>query len=437
MQSLVKSVSSAGFVKTFSVAALLLSATPVFADGTAIDGVNWVANYTAESAEVLDGGLARRGAYAGQLQLGADLDLNHFLGWEGATLHVRGTNRHGENLSDKGIGNSTSVQEIYGMQNTHLVQVTIEQQLFNGRLVLSGGREPANITFLGSSLCQYFQLNAACGNPTFVFKNSNFTWWATSSWAFHAKAWLTPQVYFSAGAYEVNPNRTKESDHGLDWSLDGATGVDVPFALGYQTTLKTDTHPRKYEIGGWYDSSSYSDPLLDENGKIAALTGNSYMQRNGRAGWFLRGEQMVWRRDATTDRGLTVFGAVMGNIAGRAVESDYQKVGFVLKGTFESRPKDTIGFVFTRQGYSGIEMENLHYARASAGGNGTPHSSQLMMELSYGYELTDNIRLQPNIQYIIHPDQLGEPTRTKNLPNAFLVGFRFDVNFDRAFGLNR
>lgn len=435
MKSLVKSSVSSRFMKTFSISALLLAAAPAYAGG--IEGVNWVANYTAESAEVVHGGLNNRGAYAGQFQLGADLDLDKILGWEGATLHVRGTNRHGENLSDKGIGNSTSVQEIYGMQNTHLVQVSIEQKLFDGRLILTGGREPGNISFLGSPLCQYFQLNAACGNPTFVFKNSNFTWWATSSWAFHATAWLTPEIYFKTGAYEVNPNRTKESDHGLDWSTRGATGVYAPFALGYQTNFKNDSHPRKYEIGGWYDSSSYSDPLLDENGKPAVLTGNDYMQRNGRAGWYARFEQMVWRHDNSTDRGLTVFGSVLGNISGRAVESDYQKLGFVWKGAFDARPHDTIGFVFTRQGYSGITMENLKYARASAGGNGSPHSSQVMMELSYGFHLTEDIRIQPNLQYVIHPDQLNEPTRTKNLPNAFVVGLRFDVNFDHAFGFNR
>ncbi len=36
-----------------------------------------------------------------------------------------------------------------------------------------------------------FQTNSACGNPTFVFKTSNFTFWPVSSWGAHAKAWLT------------------------------------------------------------------------------------------------------------------------------------------------------------------------------------------------------------------------------------------------------
>lgn len=50
------------------------------------------------------------------------------------------------------------------------------------------------------------------------------------------------------------------------------------------------------------------------------------------------------------------------------------------------------------------------------------------MELSYGYQLTPQIRVQPNIQYIINPDQFSDPRRTKDLDNIFILGLRFDVN---------
>lgn len=424
------SVFSAGIVLAFGMAA-----TGANADG--IKGVTWIANYTAESAEVVHGGLADRGAYAGQIFLGAVTDLDQTIGWKGAKFTAFLINRHGENLSNKGVGNSISVQEIYGDQGTHIADLSIEQKLLNDKLTLVAGRTVANVAFFGSSLCQYFQTNGACFNSPLVFRDSSFVPWPQTSWSFRAHADLTDKVYFDAGAYEVNPYHGNEKYHGLKWGTEGDTGVNIPFVLGYKTTFKNDSMPRKFEIGGYYDTASYTDPLNDESGQPAILTGNDNAERNGRAGYYFRFRQMVWRHDKTSHRGLTLFGSLMGRVAGRVMENDYQEIGFVLNGTFESRPKDSLAFVFTRQHFSNIEMKYLTLARESAGGVGSPHSDEMMMELSYGFDLVKDIRFQPNIQYVIHPDQANDPTRVKNLPNALVLGFRFDVNFDDAFGMNR
>ncbi|MFB5206348.1 carbohydrate porin, partial [Stenotrophomonas sp. 3diitr2024] len=67
-------------------------------------------------------------------------------------------------------------------------------------------------------------------------------------------------------------------------------------------------------------------------------------------------------------------------------------------------------------------------ARAAAGGSGTPHGSQVMMELSYGIQLTPQLRIAPNLHYIVHPDPFNEPARQRDLPNALIAGMRVDWN---------
>ena len=96
------------FVKTISVLAMA-TASSALAQTEPGRTVTWQAGYTGEGAAVVDGGLDRTGAYAGQLMLGADVDLDRLVSWKGAKLHVAFVNRHGDNLSDEGIGNSTSV----------------------------------------------------------------------------------------------------------------------------------------------------------------------------------------------------------------------------------------------------------------------------------------------------------------------------------------
>ncbi|WP_434027744.1 carbohydrate porin [[Pseudomonas] boreopolis] len=380
-------------------------------------------SYTGEAAATLDGGKKSGSAYAGQLMFGADVDLDAAFGWRGATLKAYGINRHGTNLARSSTGNSTSVQEIYGGQGTRLANLTLEQKLFGERLVLEAGRSVANIHFLGSELCQYFQGNSACGNPTYVFRTSNFTWWPVSSWMADATAWVTPDVYVHVGAYQVDPSQAEDGQHGLKWSTNQATGWIVPYAIGWRSPASARLKA-KYEIGGWQDNSSYDDPLRDANGMPARLSGLDYASRHGRSGAFARFEQQL-----TGDgdgRGLTVFGAVLKGTSGQLIEDWFLQAGLVQKGTFASRPQDNIAFVVTRQKYSGIALEDQRLARAAAGGSGTPHDSQVMMELSYGIQVTPKLRIAPNLHYIVHPDQFDEPARLHDLPNALIAGMRID-----------
>ena len=401
-------------------------ALPTQAAGT--DYVDWLASYTGEAAANVKGGKQRGSAYAGQLFVGADIDMDKAAGWDNTRINVAFTNRHGQNLAQNYIGNSTSVQEIYGGQNSRLARFTIETSFFDGQLQVEAGRTVANISFLGSELCQYFQTNSACGNPTFVFRTSNFTWWPVSSWGGHAKFWFNDKVYLHAGVYEENTAHQPDGDHGFDWGIADSTGVVVPVTLGYKTSWKNDDYPRRYEVGGWYDGADYADPSRDAEGNLAAISGEDYATQNGRSGVFARFEQTVLRPDLNSRRRLTLFGAVLTGIEGELTQDYYLKAGFVKHGTFAGRDTDTVGFVVTRQDYSDAALQDQALLRQINGGLGVPAGYQLMMELSYGMQFGDNIRVQPNIHYIVNPDQFNERGRVEDLDNAWVAGLRFDVD---------
>ncbi|WP_368865100.1 carbohydrate porin [Stenotrophomonas maltophilia] len=405
------------------LAALLLTLPSLAAAADRGEVVSPKLSYTGEAAATLDGGKNSGTAYAGQLMFGADVNLEAAFGWQGATIKAYGINRHGTNLAASSTGNSTSVQEIYGGQGTRLANLTLEQKLLDDRLVLEAGRSVANIHFLGSELCQYFQGNSACGNPTYVFRTSNFTWWPVSSWMADATTWLTPDVYLRVGAYQVDPIQAEDGQHGLKWSTHQATGWIVPYTIGWRSPASARLRAR-YELGGWQDNSTYRDPLRDINGMPAVLSGQDYANRHGRSGAFARFEQQL--TGDGSGRGLTVFGAVLKGTSGQLIEDHFLQAGLVQKGTFARRPQDSIAFVVTQQKYSGIALENLRLARAAAGGSGTPHGSQVMMELSYGIQLTPQLRIAPNLHYIVHPDQFNEPARQRDLPDALIAGLRID-----------
>ncbi|WP_292636713.1 carbohydrate porin [Novosphingobium sp.] len=392
------------------------------------DGVTLALSYTGEAATNVTGGLRRDAAYAGQIYVGADLDMDRIAGIGGGTIHAAITNRHGESLSALALGNNTSVQEIWGTQNTHLAILTWEQKLFNDRLMIEAGRSQANIHFLNSPIYCNFQGNSGCGNPTFVFKNSNFTYFPASSWMIRAKAEVLPHVTVHVGAYEVNPDRKRASDHGFNFSTKNATGVIVPWELGYSNEGKGVRLPGHYIIGGWFDRGDYADPLRDDQGGIAILTGRDPQTRKGRSGLYFRFDQRLTRPDPRSERGLSVFGVAMTNLSGRVEESRFLDFGVVQTGTLAGRDADTIGFMISDQRFSNLAMERMRAARVSAGGDAAVSRHQYMMELAYGAQLGPAIRISPNVQYILHPDQTGAPFRTRDIKDALIFGFKFTID---------
>lgn len=392
------------------------------------EGITLALSYTGEAAANAGGGLRRDAAYTGQIYVGADFDMDRILGLGGGAIHFAVTNRHGKNLSAIALGNNTSVQEVFGTQNTHLAILTYEQKLLGGALYIELGRSQANIHFLNSPIYCNFQSNSACGNPTFVFKNSNFTYFPASSWMVHAKLSLTSGIWAHVGVYEVNPDRKRANDDGFSFGTRNATGVIVPWEIGYSAKLSDTRLPRNYIIGGWFDRGDYSDPLRDEQGGIAILTGRPSATLHGRSGIYARFDQMLTRPKSGSDRGLTLFGVAMTNLSGRVEERHFLEIGLLQKGTFPDRDQDTIGLMINQQSFSDLAMARMRAARVSAGGTPDIRRNQYMMELAYGAQLGTAIRISPNIQYILNPDQTGAPFRTRHIGDALIFGFKFTID---------
>lgn len=400
--------------------------SPTPFDRLADKGIALSLSYTGEAAANLTGGLERKAAYAGQVYVGTDLDLGKLAGVPGGTVHFAVTNRHGPSLSNIALGNNTSVQEIWGTQNTHLAILTYEQKI--GALDIEAGKSQANIHFLNSPIYCNFQSNSTCGNPTMVFKDSNFTYFPASSWMAQARVTVARNWFAHVAIYEVNPNRKDPQDNGFSFSFKGNTGFIVPFELGYGSEYETARLPRHVILGGWIDQGQYADPLRDTAGGIAALTGRAPLMRKGRSGLYLRVDQVLTRPDPKSNRGLAVFGVAMANVSGQVEESWYLDAGLVQTGTFKGRDQDTIGFMVNNQHFSDLAMQRMNALRVAVGGRPNVARDEIMMELAYGAQLGRGVRISPNVQYIVHPDQTGAPLRATAIPNALIVGFKFNVD---------
>lgn len=401
------------------------------------NGLAFVANHTGQSAFNPVGGIRQGSAYAGQIYFGIDGDLQRLAGIAGGSFHVAVTQRHGRSLSNDYIGNNTSVQEIFGGgQTARLTLLSYQQKLFDNRLDIEFGRLSTNPNFLSSPIYCNFQNNSTCGGPTSAFKMINLGFWPISTWGAHAKAWVTDKVFLHGGIYEVNPNTQRLTDNGIDWSTRGATGFTLPYEIGYTTTFANDILPRNYGIGGVVDRSDYSDPYLDVQNRPAVLSGFDRRVQFGRSLVYARFDQMVWRPDPTAPQGLTLFGVAIKGTEGRQINDYYLEGGALLLGTFPGRPYDTVGFVISNQKFSSLGLAGVRTARASLGLNPRDIATQqLMLELNYGVQISPAIRLTPNLQYIVNPDNTRFPFRSKPTPNAFVFGTKLSIDLFTLAGM--
>ena len=391
-------------------------------------GVALTATYIGEAAGNPLGGLKQGSAYAGQIFGGVDFDLARIAGIDGGSVHVAMVERHGDSDAARFIGSSTAVQEIYGRQKLRLTILTYAQTFADGQVALEVGRTAANAAFLTSPVYCFFQTNAVCGSPVFVFVDSNFTAFPASGWGGHAKLYLSETTFVHVGAYEANPQDLQPSDVGFDFFSRRATGVTIPFEIGYATDFAHDPLPRHYGIGGIYDASRLADPLLDAAGRPAALSGAPYRSDFGRSSAYARFDQMVWRPDPESPCGLTLFGVALADTSGRVKETASAELGLLQLGTFPGRDHDTFGFAISDQRFSRLFVDNILAAQASSHGPGSIPRDEIMLELNYGLQVTPAFRLTPNLQYVVNPEQASEPSSDRPVRNAFVIGAKLAID---------
>ena len=100
-----------------------------------------------------------------ELALSLTADLDRLAGWAGARFHLSFSMRSGTSLSDRDIGNVFTVAQVCCGHTYRLVNVALEQSLFDDRVSLRGGRIAAGDEFLASPLYGNFVQEAFNGNP--------------------------------------------------------------------------------------------------------------------------------------------------------------------------------------------------------------------------------------------------------------------------------
>jgi porin len=354
----------------------------------------------------VSGGNQKGNLYAGELSFGATLDLQKLIGLQGGSLHITFDERSGNNASTF-AGTNFGLAGNHGPNNViRLANFYYEQALFHDRVDITFGRTNPTADFATSAISCQFLSNILCAQPgIWYFGLNDNQAYPQSTWGGRVNFQLTPEVYLRVGGFEDDP--TQVEGQGFTWRWDTGVGAFIPYELGYQTTFSGSRYPAKYDIGGYYDTGTFSYP------------GTPLLSQRGRTAYYAQGQQVVWRPDPATQQSLTVFGGALVQSKGFAPYWGEYYLGVFDQAPFASRPADTVGLVGAY----------LPLNKAT----GTPFSKEWIFEVNYGFTVFPGVTLKPAVQYVVHPDQIGFVPQ-KKVNNAVVVGVQFSVNFGAAAG---
>ena len=354
-----------------------------------------------------------------ELALNLTGDLDKLAGWAGALFHLSFSMRSGTSLSDRDIGNVFTVAQVCCGHTYRLVNVDLEQSLFDDRVNVRGGRIVAGDEFLSSPLYGNFVQGAFNVNPMGILFNVPMTVYPTATWGLRARVRPISQLSLMAGVYNGDPTLGDNDKHGVDWTMRGPV-----FAIGemgvhlnqepYATGL-----PGNYKIGGYYLAGKVSDLHRDIQGGSIALSGLPPQMHSGNGGFYLLLDQMIYRAGgAGSPRGLTPFVSLLV-APGSSVNTMpfFANGGLVYRGLFASRPYDTAAFGVAYGAFSSQLARSQRDARSAGSGAGI-QKYEVALELTYIVQATRWLQVQPDLQYIVNPGGTGK------IPNALVLGFQ-------------
>ena len=418
-----------------------------FRSGLSKYGISLGILETSEGLGNLTGGVQKGFAYDGLTQVLFQMDTNRAFGHYGGVLNLSLLNLHGQNLS---VNNLLSLQTASGIQGTNatrLWEFWYDQKFLDeDRLSIRVGQQSLDQEFMVSTNALYF-VNTMFGWPMLPSADlpSGGPAYPLSALGIRMNARPVDGLNLLLGVFNGDP--VKNSD-GSDPQMQNRYGTSFPTNGGKlyiaeaqfsYPALGSMVEPGQeralgytYKIGAWYNSNRFADLAMDNSGLSLAdpdSTGNP-LQHQGNFAFYAVADQLIWRDERRPDKTIGLFGRVMGTpLNDRNVIDFSANVGMVAHSPFNNRPSDTFGLGL---GYAHVSSQLGQFDDNTVAFTGSwqpTHTSEVILEATYQYQLRPWIQLQPDIQYVINPGGgVANPNNpTTRIQNEWIIGLRTNI----------
>ncbi|NNC77057.1 MAG: carbohydrate porin [Woeseiaceae bacterium] len=362
------------------------------------------AYYTGDLLSNTDGGLKEGSAYLSDAGLTVDADLSGLFGDVDANLYATFLWNNSSTISNRYVGDAQGVSNIDAEQAVRIYEFWYQQQL-NDDVTMRFGLYDLNSEFDAIESASLF-LNSSHGigaeysqsgqgGPS-IFPVTSLA--ARFDMAINESSILRYAILDGVPGDPNDPSKTK---------IDLGGGDGVLHALEYNFVVGNGA---RLGIGGWLYSADFD--------RIEATANNPRDDGNGGVYGFIDGPLY------SNDSGLAVTGFFRYGVANDQINAfdSYIGAGAVATGLLSTRPNDRFGIALA-SARLGDPFER------AVGGSVDKHETTI--ELTYSTRITNWLRLQPDIQFVINPG--FDPA----LKNALVLGLRFELTMAHTFRTGR
>ena len=376
----------------------------------------------------VSGGTRQGATFASQVGFEADIDWQRLAGLRGLSTHVVIVNRSGSSDSHLFGDNLEPVQEIYGSGGDvafHLVSAYAQETLFNRRLDIALGRMNVENDFASSPLYCNYMNNTLCGDPKALPGGDvGHSAYPDAAWAARLRVRPTAATYIQTGLYEVNQATYTYPAFRSGFKLDASrdSGVYLPVEIAYEPLIGPARLPGHYKLGFGYDSSGTFTPF-----SAALNPATPSPHHTGNTQTWLLVDQMLHRQGPGSLDGITALAGFIHNDPANSPYAEEYIAGLLDHRFWDARPQDTIGLLFTYNTVSGalgkVQAQELEFGLPVSNGATGPQTHEIILEANYDIHVAAGVNVQPEFQYVIHPNAQA------SIHDAAVLGFKAHVEF--------
>ncbi len=409
-------------------------------------GISLALSETSEVLGNVTGGVRQGFEYDGLTQMALQLDTQQAFGWHGGTFRASALQIHGRDLSQDNLLTLQTASGIEADRATRLWELWYQQKfLEEDRLDVKIGQQSLDQEFIVSQNALLF-VNTMFGWPLVPSADLPGGGPAYPLSALGVRVRGRPTNSLTALLAVTNgnpaPNRVgdpqQQNPSGTSFPLNGGALVIGELQYAYPalgamvTSGQGEVHPGTFKIGFWYDSESFPDLLFDDTGISLANPSSNGMplQHHGDYSLYAVADQMLWQ--SAEGRTLNGFARVMGTPQGDRNPVVFSlNAGLTLHAPLADRPDDTAGLAIEYARVSGstaaLDQQTAFYTDSFV----PIPTGETVIEMTYQYQLTPAVILQPDFQYVFNP---GGGIANPNLPsqtikNEAVLGFRVNLTF--------
>jgi porin len=394
--------------------------------------------------EILDalanpiGGRKQGAAFEGRFELFTNVDLG-LVGWKGALFHANAYLIHGNGLSYDDVGNLLTIGNIGATPGTRLFSAWVQQSFLDDALSIRAGQIAADDEFFVSQYAGLF-INSTFGWPSILGINlpSGGPAYPLATPGLRLRYALSPALIVSTALFNGDPapqgpgNPQLRNAAGTDFRLDGGLFWIGEFAYSTSIAMNGDRLPGTYKLGGWYHNGAFADQRFDTTGHSLADPTSSGLPaiHHGDYGGYVIADQLLWRTDGDSDKGLGIFFRAGASPADRNLIAFHLDGGLTYAGLLPGRSNDVLGIGMSYEQVSAAVRHLAGDLRTTTAIPPLP-DFESVLELSYQAQLAPWLVVQPDAQFIFHPGaRLPDPANvSSSIPaNALVLGMRTAVS---------